>query len=356
MMRIGSLQRSRIVLTAAVLLSAAWSGPPVTPAGPPAAAAERKPATRLGIKGTAFTLNGEPAFLFGISYYGALGAPEGAMKRDLADAKKYGFNWVRVWATWAAFGNGVSAVDADGGPREEYLKKLQRLVAECDRQGIVVDVTLSRGNGVTGPPRLQNLRAHRRAVGALVGALKGYRNWYFDLGNERSFEDRRFVSIEELEELRRLARMLDPDLLVTASHHGVDLTRDDIRQDLGTARLDFLSPHRPRAAGSPAQTGAKTRQYLAWMKELGRSVPVHYQDPFRRGYGKWQPKAEDFAADLNGARTGGAAGWCFHNGDQRAAEGGKPRRSFDLREQRLFDQLDGEEARALRLLSEAARR
>ena len=356
MMRIDALQRSPIVLATAVLLSAAWSWPPATRARPPAAAAGRKPATRLGIKGPAFPLHGEPAFLLGISYYGALGAPEGAMKRDLADAKKHGFNWVRVWATWAAFGNDVSAVDADGAPREEYLKKLRTLVAECDRRGIVVDVTLSRGNGVTGPPRQQNLRAPRRAVGALVGELKGYRNWYLDLGNERSFGDRRFVSIEELAELRALARKLAPDLPVTASHHGVDLTRGDIRQYLRTARLDFLSPHRPRAADSPAQTGAKTRQYLAWMKQLGRSVPVHYQEPFRRGYGKWQPRAEDFAADLEGARTGGAAGWCFHNGDQRAAEGGRPRRSFDLREKRLFDQLDGEETRALRLMAEAIRR
>jgi hypothetical protein len=303
-----------------------------------------------------FTLNGEPAFLFGISYYGALGAPEGTIKRDLADAKKHGVNWVRVWATWAAFGNDVSAADADGAPREVYLKKLQWLVAECDRRGMVVDVTLSRGNGVTGPPRLQNLRAHRRAVETLVGALKGHRNWYLDLGNERSVKDRRFVSIEEFRELRALARKLSPGLLVTASHHGIDLTKDDIRQYLQTARLDFLSPHRPRTAGSPAQTEAKTRRCLAWMKELGREAPAHYQEPFRRGYGRWQPTAEDFAADLTGARAGGAAGWCFHNGDQRSARDGKPRRCFDLREKRLFDQLDGEETRALRLLAQALRR
>ena len=30
--------------------------------------------TRLGINGADFTLNGQPAFLLGISYYGALGA------------------------------------------------------------------------------------------------------------------------------------------------------------------------------------------------------------------------------------------------------------------------------------------
>lgn len=89
------------------------------------------------------------------------------------------------------------------------------------------------------------------------------------------------------------------------------------------------------------------------MRELGREAPVHYQEPFRRGFGKWEPKAEDFAADLAGARAGGAAGWCFHNGDERAAKDGKPRRSFDLREKRLFEQLDEEEARAISLLKGA---
>jgi hypothetical protein len=73
---------------------------------------------------------------------------------------------------------------------------------------------------------------------------------------------------------------------------------------------------------------------------VGRVVPVHHQEPFRRGYGNWEPSAEDFLTDLRGAVAGGAAGWCFHNGSQRKAPGQKPRRSFDLRERRLFEQLD----------------
>jgi len=316
----------------------------------PAAEEPKESAPRLGVKGTAFTLNGEPTFLLGISYYGGLGASEETIKRDLADIKKHGFNWIRVWATWSAFENDVSAVDADGKPREEHLKKLRWLVAECGRQGIVVDVTFSRGNGVTGQARLQTFEAHRRAVETVVGALKGQRNWYLDLGNERGVKDKRFVSIEDLKNLRELARKLDPDLLVTASHHGVDLTKDDIRDYTQTVRVDFISPHRPRNADSPKQTEAKTKEYLTWMKELRSEVPVHYQEPFRRGYGKWEPKAEDFVVDLKGARAGGAAGWCFHNGDERAAKDGQPRRSFDLREKRLFEQLDEEEIKAIALL------
>jgi hypothetical protein len=330
-------------LVALVLASVPFAAPAAEPA--PA----DQPATKLGVTGTKFTINGRPAFLFGISYYAGLGAAERSVREDLADAKKYGFNWVRVWATWSAFGEDVSAVDGEGKPRERYVKKLRWLVAECDKRGFVVDVTLSRGNGATGPARLQSLESHRRAVETIVPSLKGRRNWYLDLGNERNVKDKRFVSFDDLKELRELARKLDPELLVTASHAG-DLTKDDLRAYLKTVRVDFISPHRPRDAESAGQTEKKTKEYLAWGKELGREAPVHYQEPFRRGYGKWEPKAEDFAADLKGARAGGAAGWCFHNGDERAAKGGWPRRSFDLREKRLFEQLDGEEVKALALL------
>jgi hypothetical protein len=79
------------------------------------------------------------------------------------------------------------------------------------------------------------------------------------------------------------------------------------------------------------------------MKSIGRAAPVHYQEPFRRGYAGWEPTAADFLADLRGAVAGGAAGWCFHNGSTRRVDDGHPRRSFDLREKRLFEGLDIEE-------------
>ena len=67
---------------------------------------------------------------------------------------------------------------------------------------------------------------------------------------------------------------------------------------------------------------------------------------------RWQPAAEDFLIDLRGAVAGGAAGWCFHNGAQNGAPASQPRRSFDLRDKRLFDQLDSEE---LRVVAEVAK-
>lgn len=310
----------------------------------PAAAAD------LGIRGTQFTIDGQPAFLLGISYYGALGASPETIQRDLDEMQKHGFNWIRVWATWAGFDNSVAAVTGDGKAREPFLGKLQKLVADCDRRGMIVDVTFSRGNGVAGSPGLQSLESHRRAMETVVAALAPYRNWYLDLGNERNINDKRFVGIDELKQLRETVRKLDPKRLVTASHAG-ELQRDDLRNYLEVVRVDFVSPHRPRGAKSPQQTEKWTRQYLEWMKQLGRVVPVHHQEPFRRGYSRdWEPTAEDFLTDAEGARKGGAAGWCFHNGDQRGVKGGRPRRSFDLREKRLFEQLDEVERKTVELL------
>ncbi len=302
--------------------------------------------TVLAVGGTRFTLNGAPTFLVGISYYGALGASEDFLRRDLDDLQRHGFNWLRVWATWNASEQDVSAVTADGRARQPFLGRLEYLVAECDRRGLVVDVTLSRGlksktaaEGV----KLPDLDSHRRAVETIVAALTPYRNWYLDLANERDVRDQRYVRIEELRTLRDLVRKLDPARLVTASFGGHDLSLEDLRESLLTVGVDFVCPHRPREAQSPGQTEAATRFCLARMKDIGRTVPIHYQEPFRRGYGSWQPSADDFLVDLHGARAGGAAGWCFHNGRQQGAPDGRPCRSFDLQEQRLFEQFDPQE-------------
>jgi dienelactone hydrolase len=307
------------------------------PAGLPAAQPTGN--TRLSVQGTRFAINDRPTFLLGISYYAALGAPEENMRQDLAEMQRRGFNWVRVWATWGPREDSVSAVDPEGNAREPFWGKLQRLVAECDRRGMVVDVTLTRG-GASG---LKSLAAHRRAIETIVPALKAHANWYLDLANERNICDQRHVGFSELAQLRELVRRLDPKRLVTASHGG-DISRDELEKYLRIAQVDFVTPHRQRDAQSASQTAQETRKLLGWMKVLGRAAPVHYQEPFRRGYSEgWEPTAADFARDLQEAIAAGAAGWCFHNGDQRGRPGRQPQRSFDLRHRRLFEQLDDQE-------------
>ncbi len=307
--------------------------------------------TRLAIRDTKFTINDKETFLYGISFYGALGAPKEQTVADMDRMKSLGINWIRVWATWGAFDLNLTVANPDGSPRQPYLSHLQWLVAECDRRGIVVDVTVSRGNGSTGSPRLQAFAAHTKAVETILNTLGTYANWYLDLGNERNIRDARFVPVADLTALRLRARELMPSLLVTASDGG-DIDPDELQHYLLDVKLDFVCPHRPRDAKSPSQTLDKTRWYLDRMKALGRVIPVHYQEPFRRDYStNWNPVAADFLADAKAARDGGAAGWCFHNGSSRTIPDGRPRRSFDLRDGSLFEQLDTEERKALDLLA-----
>jgi hypothetical protein len=332
---------------ALALLGLSLSGANAADAEGPSANPSTDSPTVLGVREDQFTLNGSRTFLLGFSYYGALGAPEESIRQDLDDARRHGFNWLRVWATWSAFEHDVSAVGTNGGPREPFFAKLRWLMAGCDRRRLVVDVTLTRGKRSAGGC-VPDFEAHQHAVETLVTTLKAHRNWYLDLANERDVRDDRFVPAEELKQLRELVRRLDSQRLVTASFGGHDLSEQDVREALLTIGLDFLSPHRPRTAGSPDQTEAMTRECRHVMKRVGRVVPVHHQEPFRRGYGDWEPVAGDFLTDLHGAVAGGAAGWCFHNGTQRNAAGQEPRRSFDLRAKRLFDQLDPEELKVIR--------
>jgi hypothetical protein len=260
-----------------------------------------------------------------------------------------------VWATWGTGEADVSAVNADGSARRPQLERLRRLVEACDARGMAVDVTLSRQAGGREPPRLKTPAEHRRAVETLVTALRPYRNWYLDLSNERNVRDGRFTPHEELKALRQRVRELDPGRLVTASHSSDD---EDLVKELGAYvkddAVDLLTPHRPRDATSADGTEAATRRFLGTMESLGRVVPVHYQEPFRRGYADWQPGEDDYVRDLRGAIRGGAAGWCFHNGDQRTAKDRRPARSFDLRDRRLYEQLDEVELKVARRVRRVA--
>ena len=190
---------------------------------------------------------------------------------------------------------------------------------------------------------MPDFEAHRRAVETLVGALKGHRNWYLDLANERDVRDARHVPAGEIKALREQVRRFDPERLVTASFGGHDLDEADLREAMLTIGLDFVAPHRPR----DAQIGRPDRS---------QDPRVPRDDASDRPVGSGAlpgavpPGLRPLAADGERlphrparAVAGGAAGWCLHNGSSRGAPEERPRRSFDLHARRLFDQLEEEE-------------
>jgi len=251
------------------------------------------PSLVLEIQDTDFIVDGKPTFLLGASYYGALGASDEFVDKDLQELREKGFNWIRVWATWSAFDNNVSAVDKDGNAREPYLMNLKKLCEKANNLGMIVDVTLSRGNGVVGSGSLPSQEAHINAVILLAKELKPFRNIYFDLANERNIQDRRHVTFEELSVLREKIKEIDPTRLITASQGG-DISADELVKYLKIVKVDFITPHRPRHRETPQETIEKTREYFKLMQDIGIVVPLHYQEPFRRGYGSWNPMAGFF--------------------------------------------------------------
>lgn len=319
----------------------------------------------LKIDGERFLLNGQAVFLLGASYYAGLGAAADVVERDFTELRRLGVNWVRVWCTWGAYGYDISAVDARGAAGEPYLSRLVELCRQADRLGLVVDVSFQRAvtadkaaadKGLAGFARMPWMQSpiathedHLRAVATVTEALRGAGNVYIDVSNERDLPHDLVVSFEDAGELIARVRQVDQHRLVTVSGIG-DCAGEDLRNYLSVAKVDFLAPHRHRGSDSPAQTLAVTQQLRREMVELGRPVPIHYQEPLRRDHMGWDPSVEDFLTDLDGAVRGGAAGWCFHNGFSRSADG-CPRRSFDLRDGSLFDQLDAVE---LAVLQQAA--
>ncbi len=321
--------RTRLVVLAFVL--AAWPG----------ALVARAATLGISADGRYFTLDGSETFLNGISYYGAQTISTPAfVTQDLDDMVACGFNWIRVWAYWTAInGEDVSVLTHDGYVRSTYMNRLKTLITECNNRGMMVDVSLNRdGAGTWVGARTQ--AEHLNAVRTLATELLPYRNVYIDVANERDVQDGRFVSLSECGQLIDAIKVIDPARLCTASSKPG--SQGDLAEHRNVAHMDFITPHLCRDAGCAAQTVGTVKEFITWMSALGWRIPIHLQEPFRRGYGSYEPTLEDFLRDCAGGKVADAAGWCFHNGDNHDAY---PYRSFDMSNAygRMFAQFDSVE-------------
>lgn len=305
----------------------------------------------LGITadGGFFAIDGVPTYLNGISYYGAQSISTASfVTQDLDDMVADGFNWMRVWGFWATpSGLDVSIMTHDGQVREPYMTRLETLITECNSRGIIVDVSLTRdaGRDWVGP---WNQTEHLACVQTLSQRLLPYRNVYIDISNERDIGDDRYVSLSECGQLIDAIKAIDPDRLCTAS--SVPGSQSQLADFKNVAHMDFITPHLCRHDGCSAQTIGTVEDYLEWMSNLGWRIPVHLQEPFRRGYTTYNPVEDDFLRDCNGGKLAGAAGWCLHNGSD---SGARPYRCFDMSdaEGRIYTQWDSVEVSVTNALS-----
>ncbi len=301
-------------------------------------------AVTLGISsdGRFFTLEGVPTYLNGVSYYGAQSITTASyVTSDLNDMVADGFNWIRVWGHWATpNGEDVSVLTDNGTVREPYMTRLKTLITECNARGIIVDVSLNRDANNTWVGAT-TLAQHLACVQTLANHLLPYRNVYIDISNERDVMDGRYVSLSECGQLINAIKAIDPSRLCTAS--STPTSQSDLAAYRNTGKMDFICPHLCRDSGCAAQTIGKVNEFNTWMTNLGWRIPIHLQEPFRRGYTTYNPVEDDFLRDCNGGKVAGAAGWCLHNGSNAGST--PPHRSFQMTNSdgRLYAQWDSVE-------------
>lgn len=301
---------------------------------------------QIGVRDSRFTIEGEPCFLLGAAYLGALGAPDEFVLWDLSELRELGFNWLRVSATWSAFGDNVSAVTASGEPREPYLTRLRRLCATTAELGIVLGLSFGVGQA---EDALGGVEVPVSAIATLTQELAPFRHLYFELCHSTDSPGGRGW-VEELGRLRQRCRMLDAGRLValTLVGGGGELLAQ-VREVAADAFL--LRPARP--GNRPEETRQGLTTDARQLRETARPVPLLLCQARRRGIDAPAPTVDECLADLRRAYGARAAGWCFENGPDVARPDGRPRRCHDMRptEGRLFDQLEPEE---LQVLEQAA--
>ena len=167
---------------------------------------------------------------------------------------------------------------------EPYMEKLEWLIAECDCRGMVVDVTLTKGEGRLGNAHLSALDKHARALETLTSQLKAWRNWYLDVANEHNIHSRslstKFVSFGDARVLRDRVKKVDRKRLVTISYVR-DASKDEVRNYLFDVQVP-LGPARP-APSFLRHAEAPT------LRAIGPGGIGGAEEAGRRG---WQGKAE----------------------------------------------------------------
>jgi hypothetical protein len=282
----------------------------------------------VGLTTRSFTYDGVETFVLAASYYGGCATAEAVVVADLGQLAALGFNNVRIWVTWNAPSDAAAVVRGDGSLDAGALARLRFLLETARGLGMSVDVTFGYGTPGISDGGFDN---YRTAMAALASELLPYRNAWFDLGNERDVGDARYLSVEQVRDLALAVRAVDPARLVTASGGGStgEGAAASWTEMYATANLDFATPHFSRDADWAAQTESRVTVMRDLLLAAGWDRPIYLQEEARRGYSGAEWPKEDFLTAVAGARSAGAAGWCFHTDA-----------GFDLVAGSFFDQLD----------------
>lgn len=339
----GARQLLAAIAAAVVLAGAAAPGARADAAAPGRAA--------LTVVDTGFLLDGQPAFLFGVSLFDALGAAPPRVA-DLDALGHWGVNTIRVWAHWEE-----PIYQADGALTPAGRERLMTLVKRLQGRGMVLELVLLRPGQMPGQPYaiFASEAARVRAVSEMTTALRDFRNVLFDLYNEHDHGDGP-ISHAAARTLRDAVKAADPVRVVTISSTGGHLgdggeldpdEEQNLRAEAGegpdAVAVDVVAPHFPRTGDWAAATGGRIAAVRAALDRMGRKVPIYLNEEQRTNPPQVVPP-QDYRRAIAEARKAGAAGWVFHTSA-----------GFALHDRPFLDALAPNEREALRQLNPNSR-
>jgi hypothetical protein len=227
----------------------------------------------IGIDGTRLTLDGEPCFFQGLSFFNAIYNPAFNADRPmwLRRFLGSGVNALRIWCQWnfepprtfvGVDPDHVMYGD-DGSVREEWFGRLAEILSDMDSLGMVAEVTaLSHEK-----EKQLAVPAQERAVRELTRLLRPHRNAILQIWNEDSTEIKRHYEAAKAEDSSRL---------VTNSPGFSSNLGDDGQNRM----LDLLTPHTVRRQ-DPRFWEVAPRQVQSLLELY--SKPVIDDEPARDG-------------------------------------------------------------------------
>ncbi|MEZ5944461.1 MAG: serine hydrolase [Planctomycetaceae bacterium] len=251
----------------------------------------RAEGTEVSISGTRFLLNGQPTnpetpcegLLMNVRMVNATFEDAGRQEFDpaentaefiakLDDYAAHGVNafTLNLQGGMPGYEGAInSAFEPDGALRPDYLKRVERVIRECNKRGMVVIL------GLYYQRQSKILRDEAAVKAGVVNAARwvderGFRNVLIEIANEfphNGFRHEVIRSAKGQASLLRLAKSTSPKLLVTASGYGDGKVHPEVAE-----ACDFLTPHwnGTRVADIPTR--------VAELKRYGKPIVCNEDD------------------------------------------------------------------------------
>lgn len=279
------------------------------------------PNRNLKIQNGLFIVKTNPTFLLGITYFDALSAPTHILESDISFLKARRFNAIRIFATWHEEFQPrvISLIRNNGTLNPDGIVRLKHVLNVARTNGFVVDLVFSREalEGI-------GFENYKKAIRSAAIVLKPYRAVLFDVQNETNHCGAAgdpgctgHLSLENVAEIRRAIKEVDPNRLITASRNGEPIIqgKDDYLSFRQRGNVDFIATHRPSRTRDGLWAHYTDNEAAEIRSILGPAIPILFDEPNRCGKNvdcSVQSATNLFITAAKNAKRSGSAGWFFH--------------------------------------------